>query len=395
MAPSVRDIACNLGVSVATVSRALNNHANVHPETRQRVHAEAMRVGYSLKLPRVTTQTIALAYTGEQSTVSFSGFDGMLLDGILRGIDEQRFDVSILSIPRDKLPTETYRTFFARKGVSGVILRSFERTRHVCAEIAAEGLPAVVVADRFEESAGVNFVRMESRHDSRRAVEHLIHLGHRRIALAIHRVQDADHTDRRSGYREALEAHGVGADPALEVNLLADMNGGANAINYLLSLPEPPTAVYFTDPMATIGALHRCQALGVRVPQDLSIVGFDDSSVRYLSSPPFTAVCQDATRLGYESALWLTRRLSGVEKKDLRLNLPTTFEINQTTAGPRGGLLRAGRRGAASEPDRDDRSPAPIVLSRPQAADGRAAMSADEHNARTPSPAETDGRPDE
>ena len=330
---SVRAIAKNLGVSVATVSRALNGKPNVNASTRQAVLAEAERIGYVLRRPDPQTRVVALAYTWDPGRVDYGGFDAALMRGILQGINEHRFDLNVLNIYRDKHPDESYTTFFRRKGVSGVILRTFEGAREVCSQVAAEGFPSVVVADRFEDPA-VNYIASESRRDSRRAVEHLIHLGHTRIGIGVHEVRDTDHEDRRDGYRDAMEAAGL-ADDALIADIVADMEGGGNAVSYFLSLPERPTALFFTDPLATLGALHRCRALGVRVPDDLSLVGFDDSDVRQHAFPPYTAVCQDAAQLGFEASRWLTRRLSGVGEPRLRRLLPTRFEINQSTAPPR------------------------------------------------------------
>lgn len=330
---SVRTIAKNIGVSVATVSRALNGKPNVNESTRQAVLAEAERVGYTLRRNDSQSRVLALAYTWEPGRVDYGGFDAALMRGILQGINEHRFDVNILNIFRDKSPDESYTSFFRRKGVSGAILRTSSDTREVCHDIAAEGFPSIVIADRFDEPE-VNFIGSESRVESRKAVEHLVHLGHRRIGIGVHQVRDTDHEDRRAGYIDAIKAAGMELDPALIADIVADMDGGANAVTYFLSLPDPPTAFYFTDPLATLGALHRCRALGLQLPRDLSLVGFDDSDVRQHAFPPFTAVCQDAVQLGFESARWLTRLLSGQTSGPLRRLVPTRFEINQTTAAP-------------------------------------------------------------
>jgi LacI family transcriptional regulator len=330
---SVRDIAAKARVSVATVSRALNDKPNVDAATRDRVLAAARQIGYVKSAPVKVSDVVALAYPGEIVRADYGAFDSSLIFGILRGLNAHRFDMTILNISRDRDPREDYRSFFARKGVKGVILRSFEDSREACEAIAEEGFPSVVVADRFDNPK-VNFICTESRSDSRRAVEHLIRLGHQRIALGVHFVRDTDHRDRCEGYREALEDNGVKFDPRLLVDLVADMSGGANAVRYLMELPDRPTAVFFTDPMATLGAMHACRDLGIHVPQDLSIVGFDDSDVRYHAFPPFTAVCQDASLLGYESARWLLRRINGESQEPLRSVRPTSFEINQTTSVP-------------------------------------------------------------
>ncbi len=330
---SVRELAKHLGTSVATVSRALNNHAEVSEATKRRVLDAAAKMGYVPLVGKRSTTVIGLVYPDEPVRADYGAFESALLAGILRGINEQKFDLKMVSIQRDKDPGESYTQFFTRKGLRGVILRTFERSRGVCVDIAAEGFPAVVVADRFEEP-GVDFVCCESRGDSRRAIEHLIHLGHRRIALVVHNVPDTDHRDRREGYLQALEEQGLEADAELQVEAVASMEGGAASITRLLGLRRPPTAVYLTDPLATLGALRRCQELSVQLPGDLSLVGFDDSDVRHHVWPPVTAVCQDAGMLGYEASLGLTRRLAGKATGPIRLIRQTMLEINRTTGAP-------------------------------------------------------------
>lgn len=330
---SVREIASRLRVSPATVSRALNDHPQVAKRTKERVLAMAESIGYVLRsAPRPDNSTIGLVYPSHPVRPEFGNFESAMLSGILRGVNEHRFDVTFLNVERDKLAGESFSQFFRRKGVRGVIVRSVEPTPRLAEEISGEGFPSVLVADRSED-ARVNFICCDSRADSIRAVEHLAHLGHRRIALGVHAVMDSDHRDRRDGYQEGLRRLGLEADPSLVVSVVATMKGGALAMDRLMSLADPPTAVYFTDPLATVGAMHRCLELGVAIPDDLSIVGFDDSDIRYRTFPSYTAVCQDAGQLGLEAARWLTRSLEGVAKGPLRDRRPTTFSFNKST-GP-------------------------------------------------------------
>ncbi|MCC6578862.1 MAG: LacI family DNA-binding transcriptional regulator [Phycisphaeraceae bacterium] len=331
--PSVRQIAKNAGVSTATVSRTLNSDAAVSPRTRQRVLAAMRRAGYQPTVGRKNTQVIGLAYPEDPVNAEFGGFDAAVLTGVVRGVADQKFDVAILSIRRDKSPRESYSQFFLRKGVRGVILRSFATTRHIAQAIADDGFPCVVLADRFE-GTNINYVYSDSYADSRAAVEHLIHLGHQRIALCVHMVADSDHADRRRAYEDALSGAGLTPDPALTTEIIADISGGASALVRFMSLPQPPTAIFFTDPLATLGALCRAVELGLRVPTDLSIVGFDDTQVRRMTVPNFTAVCQDAQGLGRVAADWLTRRLQGEGDATFQHKLATYVEFNQTTGSP-------------------------------------------------------------
>jgi DNA-binding LacI/PurR family transcriptional regulator len=330
---SVRGIAAKVGVSVATVSRALNNHPNVDPATRERVLQAVNRAGYAPSVGKRVSTVIGLVYPEEPVRADYGAFDASLLVGILRGVNELRYDVQIVSVQRDKRPDENFTQFFMRKGLRGVILRTFERFRGMCVQIGQESFPSVVVADRFDEP-GVNFICCESREDSRRAVDHLFDLGHRRIALGMHNVPDTDHLDRKAGYEDAHRERGVQIDRRLEMEILATMQGGAGLVTRLMTLPEPPTAIFLTDPLATFGALRRCQELGIRVPQELSIIGFDDGDLRRHTFPAYTAVCQDAEMLGFESARWLTRVLSGQGEPCLRSIRSTMLEINQTTGSP-------------------------------------------------------------
>jgi DNA-binding LacI/PurR family transcriptional regulator len=122
----------------------------------------------------------------------------------------------------------------------------------------------------------------------------------------------------------------------LVVTQYASAENGANGITHLMGLREPPTAVFLTDPLATVGALRRCLELGIKVPKELSIVGFDDSDVRVHTFPVCTAVVQDARTLGLEAARWLSRLTGGAQDTPERLQMVrhTRFEINQTTAPP-------------------------------------------------------------
>jgi DNA-binding LacI/PurR family transcriptional regulator len=336
MSSSVRDIAKRMRVSVATVSRALNNHPEISASTRDRVLKAANELGYYNSLGKRVTTNIGLVFT---SDIPFTEFDGLLVAGMMRGVGEQRFDVTVINLERDKDEAETYTQFLMRKGVRGAVLRTDMHARHICEAIAEEGFPAVAIAERFD-SPKVNYIYTDSGADSRRAVDHLIHLGHRRIAFVMNHVPDHDHHDRYDAYRASLEAAGIAYDPELCVKVPADVAGGKSSLNRLLSLPQPPTAVYYADPLACVGAMARVQELHLRVPDDLSIIGFDDADIRFRVWPTLTAVCQNASELGFEAALWLTRKLNSREDGPLRKQASTFFEVHNTTGRPPKDVVR-------------------------------------------------------
>jgi len=342
--PSVRTIAKRAGVSITTVSRVLNNHPQVNEETRKRVLAASIEERYSPSIGRRTATSIALAYTGEPSLSS--PFDSALLVGIQDEIQQSEQDLLILDLRRARQPHETMTQMFARKGVCAVILRTDSQSDHVCRQIAEEGFPHVVIGERFDD-ANVNYVDCDSRAASREAVEHLLGLGHRKIAICTNVVDDADHLDRLGGYRQALSDHGIDFDERLVLRIPANREGGTQLLRRLLTLPFRPTAVFVVDPMPTIGALTEARKLGIAIPEDLSILGFDDAEMRFAVVPELSAVCQDAASLGRE-AMGVLRNLLSTEPgpTPVRRVLRTWLEVHASTAVPSGHPLpqRAGAR---------------------------------------------------
>jgi DNA-binding LacI/PurR family transcriptional regulator len=286
-------------------------------------------------MPRVGQRfrnVVGLVYPSHPVMPEFGSFESAMLGGVMKGLDADRYDLALIDIERDIAKDESYTQFFRRKGVRGVIIRPVSPEPTIAETIADEGFPCVMVADRTDHP-NLGFVCSDSGRDSFRAIDHLIHLGHTRIAMVCHTMLDSDHRDRVSGYRRALKEHGIEHNPDIELFLPASMDGGTQAIDRLLSLEDPPTAIFVTNPVPTVGALHRCLELGIRVPDDISIIGFDDSDVRSRTYPKFSAICQNAEQFGYDAARWLTRRLEGTETGVLRIHRPTTLQFNKST-GP-------------------------------------------------------------
>jgi LacI family transcriptional regulator len=280
------------------------------------------------------TSFLAFVYTGPVSLDS--PFDSAILDGAYSAMEGSNLNLVLLDLHHEKLVDETYTQYFARRGIRGVMLRTTQQTRRICEEIAAENFPSIVIGERFD-AENVNYIRSESYTSMYRGVEHLIGLGHRRIAFAVADVvQDSDHADRLLAYENAMRDHDVSIEGRWCFHLLARRPDGAQVIRRLMSMPNRPTAIVFTDPMVGIGALLECHKLGVNVPGDLSILGFDDSDTRNLAFPTMTAICQDAKRLGVEAFKALTRLATQKSEghTSYREELPTWLEINHTTGRP-------------------------------------------------------------
>ena len=330
---SVRVIAREAGVSIATVSRVLNNHPRVSTEVRDRVLAAANQQRYVSNVGKRSTANVALLYTGELSLGS--PFDAQLMWGMSAGLEEYDYDLMVLDAKRTMQPGETYSQMLMRKGVRGVVLRTTLATRNTCLAIASEGFPAVVIGDRFEHD-GVRFVYSDSRDPSREGIEHLLGLGHTRIGICLNTVDDSDHADRLGGYRQALSDHGLTVDRRLVFRTPAHRDGGAQLIRRLTSMTDRPTAIFITDPTTAAGAFKEARSVGLEIPRDLSVVGFDDGDIRFDLYPEMSAVCQDTGALGRAALAALHEVIASGEADPppVRKALRAWLEVHGSTTAP-------------------------------------------------------------
>ena len=303
---TIRQVAEIAGVSIATVSRVINSSPAVTEEVRVKVLDAVNHCGYVPNVVRRATSFLAMVYAGPLSLGS--PYDSALIEGMGNAMELTDLDLVFLNPRRDKQPEESYTQFFLRKGVRGVILRSTVESRAICQQIAQENFPSIVVGDHFDDPR-LNFVYADSTQSSVQAVEHLITMGHQRIAFASNERQDGDHVDRFAGYSAAIAAAGMELDRSLIFRIPAHRPDGAQLLRNLMSSAQPPTAVYITDPPVAVGLINEALNMGIEIPQDLSVVGFDDSNARDYVYPRMTAVCQDAKQLGHIAYLQLAHSI--------------------------------------------------------------------------------------
>ena len=334
---SVRQLAQETGVSIATVSRVLNGYPLVSVDVREKVLKAANRLRYVPKVGRRSTGNIAFVYTGEWSLGS--PFDMALLGGMSHDLNGHGYDLLILSAQRARHDRETYTQSFLRKGIHGVILRTTINSRSVCQEIAAEGFPAVVVADELEDPKMV-CVDVDASVATRQALEHLLALGHQRIAFTTNVIDDYDHRQRLAAYKQVLTEARIQIDDRLIFQEAAYQQAGAQLLRQIMTMRNRPTAVFISDPLIAVGLLHEARRSGVEIPRQLSVIGFDDGSVRYGTHPHMTAVCQDVEALGREAFSLLDRLIRKDPPAKLAVTKPQCWlELHESTAPPGNGKL--------------------------------------------------------
>ena len=343
---NIRDIASQSGVSIATVSRVLNNSANVSAHVRRRVLDVVEKHNYVARVGKRSTSNIAYLFTAQQSL--YSPYDSQIMAGMNVVMDAYPFDLLVLHAVRSRRSRESLLQLFMRKGVRGAVVRTTSESRHLLRPLMDEGLPAIVVGDRFEDPR-IHCIDAASRVASRDAVQHLIRLGHSRIAIAANPIADTDHEDRLAGWQGAMQEAKLSTD-GLRFECWAHLEGGRDLLDQLCSLPadKRPTAIYMADPDPSIGLIQQASERGVRIPEDLSVVGFDDANLRLMTTPKMAAVHQSAFDIGRAAAMKLVEALdleptqdpqpsngSFVEARNLS-ELPTfaRYEPGRTTSAP-------------------------------------------------------------
>lgn len=334
--PGIRDVAKRAGVSVATASRVFNQTASVSPELTERVLQAARELGYDPARSRrgaAPGKTIGLCVPN----VSQHPFFADVVRGVEDVCSSAGYTVILCNTDRFAQKERTYLQMLRQRRVAGlVIIPVSGRGDHIRA-ILGDDFPIVLV-DRRLENLDAPAVLIDNVAATKRATEYLLGLGHRRIGLISGEADLPMVQDRCRGYREALEAHGLEPDPRLLATGTFAAEWGYEATVQFFSRPEPPTAIFSGSLSLTQGTLLALQDLHLRIPQDVSVLAFDDIVWFRLLNPPLTAVAQPAYRMGSLATEVLLDMLeTGRPPREKTLFLETRFRLRGSCAAPEPG----------------------------------------------------------
>jgi DNA-binding LacI/PurR family transcriptional regulator len=351
---TIRDVARESGVSVATVSYVLNNGPRpVKPQTRERVLAVMRQLDYhpnamARGLVRRQLHTVGVLFGQIESTIVTNPYAATLLQGILAAAADLDYNVTIFpkewrGAARSIAPLRDRRT-------DGFLIIAPLMDSDLVPAAAALKLPAVTIS-AISSPHGIPYVDVDNYRGGVLATEHLLTLGHRRIAHVHGKENHSSVRERRAGYRETLEKAGI--SPLEEYILQADYSGsGADeATRRLFQLPEPPTAIFAGNDMLALRVLETARQIGVRVPEQLSVVGFDDIAPALMVQPALTTVRQPLVEIGKSATQHLvkiiedrqrqatTKTIEGESKAGIPVwCIEPTLIVRGTTAPP--GTLR-------------------------------------------------------
>jgi LacI family transcriptional regulator len=336
--PTLRAVADEAGVSVATVSKVLNGRFDVAAATRARVRDLLDAHGY------VPTPHRA---PGSRWLVDLvlPPLDSPYALEVLRGVTAGPLDVVVRSAGDEDLGP-SWVEGLRRSGRSGAIVVVPELSELERDVLRSAPQPCVVVDPTEAPDATLPAVGATNRDGGRAATQHLLELGHRRVAVVTGPRQVLCSRERVEGHREALRRAGITPDPGLEVAGDFHHAGGLAAGRRLLRLADPPTAVFAGSDEQALGVVDAAREQGLRVPDDLSVVGFDDLPTARWSSPALTTVRQPLAEMGRRAAGLLRSLLEGGRPEHPHLELPTELRVRSSTAPPP-SPARPSRRGAA------------------------------------------------
>jgi LacI family transcriptional regulator len=325
---TIHDVAAEAAVSAATVSRVLNGTANVTPETVARVRHAVAKLNF---VPNSIARNLSLRRTGTLGLL-FPEISGPFFSQSLRGIEPvasaSDYNLLIYSMSAhangadvDSIPVGAHNT-------DGLLIMGDAVTDDFVRKLYTRHIPMVLVY-RSLLDLPIPAVTIENQDGARRLIEHLIGLGHRRIACINGPHQNEDSLWRARGYYEALAAHGIEHDPALIVEGAFSEPSGAAGAHELLARGVDFSALFAADDETAIGAMAVLKAASLRVPEDVAVVGFDDIVTASYVQPPLTTVRAPTEQVGREAVRLLVAAIRG-EPPPQPLLLPVELVIRQS-----------------------------------------------------------------
>jgi LacI family transcriptional regulator len=321
-------IAASAGVSVSTVSKVINGRGDVSPATRARVRSLLTKHGYvppAARRPMTGTATVVEVHVGGE----LCAYATEIIKGAIEAGAEADTPVVITGGRRTAGGTFPSRDG-AAAGRRAMIVLAAGMTSAELAELSHIHLPTVVV-DPFLPGTSLTSIGTTNFAGGMAATQHLLALGHRRIAYLGGPATAAPHQARMHGYRAAMQAAGVPIPPEYVRTASFHHLDGIREGAALLDLDPPPTAIFAACDETALGALHAARARGLRIPDDLSVVGFDDTQIASMASPALTTVRQPLREMGM-LALRTALRLAAGEKIEFRhIELATELVVRESS----------------------------------------------------------------
>jgi LacI family repressor for deo operon, udp, cdd, tsx, nupC, and nupG len=331
---TMKDVAQLAGVSTATVSRALMNPEKVSPTTRKRVEDAVLESGYS---PNSLARNLRRNESKTIVTIVPDICDPYFAE-IIRGIEDAAVEHGYLVLLGDSGQQQRRENSFVNlvftKQADGMLLLGTDLPFDV-SKSEQKNLPPMVMACEYAPELELPTVHIDNLTSAFEVVNYLGQMGHKKIAEISGPETAALCHFRHQGYLQALRRANVTMNPSYQIFGDFSFEAGAKALRQLYNLPIPPTAIFCHNDMMAIGAIQEAKRLGWRVPQDLSVVGFDDIKFAQYCDPPLTTVAQPKYEIGRQAMLMMLEVLRGNDVRAGSRLLETELVIRESVAHPR------------------------------------------------------------
>lgn len=330
---TIREIADLAGVSIATVSRVLNGRDDVSEETRDLVSRVIRENGYIAHRSARGLSAGRSGLVGVLLPLVFPAYFSGILAGAAEALSER--DLQIVLSPTGGEHEREVSTVDRLHGLTdGALIILPEESSEELERLLDSGFRFVVLDPLMPLHERIPSVSAAHTSGADQAMRHLLNLGHRRVGQITGPRGWVATEDRRRGYRAALAAAGILPDPALEQEAVPEIEPGREAAERLLDLSDPPTAIFAFNDNIAIGTIQAARARGLRVPEDLSVVGFDDIEHATVVSPALTTVRQPLAEMGRTGVSLLMRLLERQRVETLHVELATRLVVRDSTAPP-------------------------------------------------------------
>lgn len=333
---TIYDVAKQAGYSISTVSKVLNKSTNVSDRARKKVLKVISDLEY---IPNSSARTLATKISNMIGVVFSENlgigmahpFFGPVIEGFRQFVDMYNYD--LLFVSRSIKDEENYIDQLIRRGVDGIVVFSTD-SAHSDLEIYRElGIPCVFID---MEVSDFNSVYSNNYQGAKLAVNHLLELGHKKIAHIHGQINGFTGKERIRGFNSAIQEKGIVIPDSYIVDGgYYSVEGGRAAMMKLLRLSSVPTAVFISGDQMAIGAIQAIKEYGLRVPEDISVVGFDDIEIAKYIEPALTTIAQDKEKIGQQAGLLAIESITNPEQLPIKKIIPVQLIKRATTGKPK------------------------------------------------------------
>ncbi len=336
---TIAQIAKEAGVSTTTVSKVLNRLPGVGDQTRARIQELVEQHGY------VQNHAARHLRKGQSGLIDLvimrleGGYDLGIMRGVQDALEQSGHRLVVFATHEDEKLERLWLRRMLDQSTDGVLLLlPYERVG-IANALLEQQVPFVAIGDRNEPTTAFPTIGSTIWLGGYTATEYLISLGHRRIAIITGPLHLTTSRARLAGYREALERSGIPVDPALICEGNYFLGDGYQQTCTLLKLPEPPTAIFAGNDAQATGVYQALYQQDIKIPEAVSVIGFDDVMYTAQMSPPLTTIHQPLVEMGKMATNMLLRLISGFPLDSNHVELSTSLVIRQSCAAPRSGPL--------------------------------------------------------